>query len=44
MIDQINRSRVKGFLRAEGTRVVNEEGEEIILTGWGLGNWSYKIS
>lgn len=39
MREQMERSRVKGFLRAEGTRVVNEAGEEIILTGWGLGNW-----
>jgi hypothetical protein len=34
-----NRNRVKGFLKAKGTSIVNEVGEEIILTGWGLGNW-----
>lgn len=39
MREQMERSRVKGFLRAEGTRVVNEAGQEVVLTGWGLGNW-----
>ncbi|RCX21597.1 cellulase (glycosyl hydrolase family 5) [Fontibacillus phaseoli] len=39
MFEKTSRSRVKGFLRAEGNKVVNEDGEEIILTGWGLGNW-----
>ncbi|WP_410769547.1 glycoside hydrolase family 5 protein [Fontibacillus sp. BL9] len=39
MFEKTSRSLVKGFLRAEGNKVVNEDGEEIILTGWGLGNW-----
>ncbi len=34
-----SRSRVCGFLRADGRRLVNERGEEVILTGMGLGNW-----
>ncbi|MBC8061589.1 MAG: cellulase family glycosylhydrolase [Clostridiaceae bacterium] len=39
MLEKLSNKRVKGFLRTEGTKVVNESGEEIILTGWGLGNW-----
>lgn len=39
MIEQINRKRVNGYLQAKGTKIVNGQGEEIILTGWGLGNW-----
>lgn len=39
MNEKFSNSRVKGFLRAEGTSIVNEDGEEIILAGWGLGNW-----
>lgn len=39
MFEKTDRSRVDGFLRAEGTSVVNGKGEEILLTGWGLGNW-----
>lgn len=35
----VNRSRVNGFLRADGRRIVNGAGEDILLTGWGLGNW-----
>ncbi len=36
---KISRDRVNGFLRADGRRIVNGAGEEILLTGWGLGNW-----
>ena len=36
---RINRSRVKGFLKINGRRMVNEAGEEVILAGVGLGNW-----
>ena len=36
---RIDRNRVKGFLRTEGRKIVNGNGEEILLTGWGLGNW-----
>jgi len=32
-------NKIKGFLRAEGRKIVNGAGEEIILKGWGLGNW-----
>ncbi len=39
MQEKISRSRVNGFLRAEGKKVRNGVGEEIVLTGWGLGNW-----
>lgn len=39
MLEKLCSDRVKGFLRAQGTKIVNESGEEIILTGWGLGNW-----
>jgi len=34
-----SRSRVSGFLSTDGMRHVNGRGEEIILTGMGLGNW-----
>ena len=30
---------IKGFLHTEGKKVVNGAGEEILLKGWGLGNW-----
>ena len=30
---------IKGFLHREGRKVVNGVGEEILLKGWGLGNW-----
>lgn len=36
---EMNRNRVKGFLDVRGRKIVNGDGEEIILTGWGLGNW-----
>lgn len=39
MKQEMNNTRVKGFLSASGKTVVNGDGEEIILTGWGLGNW-----
>jgi len=39
MFEKTSRDRVKGFLRADGQKVINGAGEEIILTGWGLGNW-----
>ena len=31
--------RVKGFLHADGRRMINGDGEEVILRGWGMGNW-----
>jgi hypothetical protein len=39
MLEKTDRKRVNGFLRASGTKIVNGVGEEILLTGWGLGNW-----
>ncbi|MDR1444793.1 MAG: cellulase family glycosylhydrolase [Treponema sp.] len=39
MLEKLDRNRVKGFLRARGKVLVNGEGEEVLLTGWGLGNW-----
>jgi len=32
-------ARAQTFLRAEGTRIVNEAGEPVILRGMGLGGW-----
>ncbi len=37
--EKMDRSRVKGFLHADGRRVLNGENEEILLNGWGFGNW-----
>jgi len=31
--------RIKGYLHADGMRIVNGEGEQVILRGWGMGNW-----
>ncbi|WP_310603513.1 glycoside hydrolase family 5 protein [Anaerosporobacter sp.] len=39
MRENMKRNRVNGFLNVDGRKIVNELGEEIILTGWGLGNW-----
>ena len=36
---EMSRDRVSGFLDTRGTRIVNGNGEEVLLTGWGLGNW-----
>lgn len=36
---EMARNRVKGFLDVKGRKLVNGDGEEILLTGWGLGNW-----
>ena len=30
---------VRGFLHTEGRRMVNGDGKEVILRGWGAGNW-----
>lgn len=27
------------FLHAEGTKIVNGDGQEVLLKGWGMGNW-----
>ena len=34
MKKNISRSRVKGFLDTDGRRIVNGEGEEILLTNY----------
>ncbi len=39
MKQEMLKTRVKGFLDVRGKSIVNGEGEEILLTGWGLGNW-----
>lgn len=37
--EKLSRARVSGFLRAQGREIVNGNGEPILLSGWGLGNW-----
>lgn len=39
MKKSVSRSRVNGFLNTHGRKIVNGLGEEVLLTGWGLGNW-----
>ncbi|MDR1058312.1 MAG: cellulase family glycosylhydrolase, partial [Treponema sp.] len=39
MLEKLDRARVQGFLRARGKTIVNGGGEEVLLNGWGLGNW-----
>ncbi|MDR1971289.1 MAG: cellulase family glycosylhydrolase [Treponema sp.] len=39
MLEKLDRERVAGFLKARGQRIVNGKGEEVLLNGWGLGNW-----
>lgn len=34
-----NNEVVKGVLKTDGTRFVNGEGQEVILTGYGAANW-----
>ena len=38
-MSKYGRAAVKGFLHAEGTKIVNGQGQEIILEGYGVGNW-----
>lgn len=35
----MNKHSVKGFLHTDGRRMVNGAGDEVILSGWGIGNW-----
>ena len=35
----MDRKRVRGFLKAAGRKLVNGDGEEVLLVGVGLGNW-----
>lgn len=39
IIKKRSRDRVYGFLSSKGKTIVNGKGQEILLTGWGLGNW-----
>ncbi|MBQ6678992.1 MAG: cellulase family glycosylhydrolase [Lachnospiraceae bacterium] len=39
MRELFDRSRVTGFLHADGQIMVNGNGEEVLLRGWGMGNW-----
>ena len=39
MLEKLDRKRVSGFLKAQGQKIVNGTREEILLAGWGLGNW-----
>ena len=39
MLEKLDRKRVKGFLKADGQKIVNGDGDEVLLNGWGLGNW-----
>lgn len=39
MDNRMSASRVKGLLTVKDRKLVNEAGEEIILSGMGLGNW-----
>ena len=39
MRELFSKDRVTGFLHADGQKMVNGKGEQIILRGWGMGNW-----
>ncbi len=39
-MNRYSNERVKGFLHALGPIMVNGEGEEVVLRGWGMGNWN----
>ena len=39
-MNKFSRERVKGFLHAEGMKIVNGDNEEVILRGMGAGNWT----
>ena len=40
MANCFSRERVEGFLHTQGRIMVNGKGEEVILRGWGMGNWN----
>ena len=40
MDNRYDNSRVKGFLHADGRCTVNGDGKEVLLRGWGAGNWT----
>lgn len=39
-MNKFDRSLVKGFLHAQGRKIVNGDGQEIVLQGFGCGNWT----
>ena len=39
-MSKFNNACVNGMLRAEGRKILNGVGEEVILRGWGAGNWT----
>lgn len=39
MRELFSKERVTEFLRADGQKMVNGKGEQVILRGWGMGNW-----
>ncbi len=39
-MSRFNNERVNGFLHTDGMKIVNGNGEEIILCGYGCGNWT----
>lgn len=38
-MSKYGRAAVKGILHTQGTKIVNGDNEEIILEGYGVGNW-----
>ena len=38
-MSKFSRDRVKGFLHTDGRRMVNGDGQTVVLRGWGVGNW-----
>ena len=39
-MSKFNYQSVSGFLRTDGRKMRNGKGEEVILRGWGAGNWT----
>lgn len=39
-MNKFNNTCVKGMLRSDGRRMKNEDGQEVLLRGWGAGNWT----
>lgn len=38
-MNKFSRERVKGFLHADGRKMVNGDGKTVVLRGWGAGGW-----
>ena len=34
-----NKNIFNGFLKTQGTKIINGVGDQVLLKGWGLGNW-----